>query len=46
MHFAKDRAGPPVKMTREAEGKVISSMALLKHGDPEKPADDSKPAGS
>jgi hypothetical protein len=48
MYFAKDRAGPPVKMTREAEGKVITSMALLKHTDPaaEKPADDTKPAGS
>jgi len=48
MYFPKDRAGPPVKTTRESEGKVISSMTLLKHSAPaaEKPADDAKPAGN
>jgi hypothetical protein len=33
MWFAKKLPGPPVKMTKEAEGKVVFSMTLLEHSE-------------
>ncbi len=48
MYFPKDRAGPPVKVTSESDGKVVFTMTLVEHKAPaaEKPADDAKPAGN
>jgi hypothetical protein len=48
-HFAKSLAGPPVKMVKETDGKVDSTMTLIECKQPgkkdeQKPADSEKPA--
>ncbi|HEX5135633.1 MAG TPA: hypothetical protein VFY93_01550 [Planctomycetota bacterium] len=40
--FAKKLPGPPVKMTTEQTGKVVSSMTLLEHKDGAKPEEEKK----